>query len=139
MAMLYRILVPATFLSLTLCLASAQTAPRATTAEPDNFFGRWQARVTATQSEQPHWVTPLVTVTPRLEQEFRADFVHEYNAKRQTVWNYGNGKGLELIPEKHTELIVNVPPFVNHGTGAKDGFGDVSFLLKERIFSRNEE
>ena len=26
-----------------------------------------------TQAEQPHWVTPLVTVTPRLEQEFRTD------------------------------------------------------------------
>ena len=107
--------------------------------EPDNFFGRWQARATETQNEQPHWVTPLVTVTPRLEQEFRTDFVHYYNNSRAEIWNYDNSKGLELIPEKHTEVIVNLPPFFDRHNGESDGFGDVSFLLKERLFSRNEE
>ncbi len=108
-------------------------------AEPDNFFGRWQARATATQNEQPHWVTPLVTVTPRLEQEFRTDLVHYYNNSRHEIWNYDNGKGLELIPEKHTEVLVNLPPFLDRHNGESDGFGDVSFLLKERFFARNEE
>jgi hypothetical protein len=103
------------------------------------FIERYQARVSATQAEQPHWVTPLVTVTPRLEQEFRTDFVHQYNPKGFAVWNYGNGKGLELIPEKHTEIIVNVPPFYNRSNGESDGFGDISFLAKGRIYSRNEE
>lgn len=103
------------------------------------FIERYQARVSATQAEQPHWVTPLVTVTPRLEQEIRADFVHQYNNAGFSIWNYGNGKGLELIPERHTELIFNVPPFFNRSNGAPDGFGDVSFLAKERIFARNEE
>src|SRR5690349_18005915 len=27
--------------------------------------GGWFQRVSHTQSEQPHWITPLVTVTPR--------------------------------------------------------------------------
>jgi len=103
------------------------------------FIERYQARVSATQAEQPHWVTPLVTVTPRLEQEIRTDFVHQYNPKRFAIWNYGNGKGLELIPERHTEIIFNVPPFFNRSNGASDGFGDISFLAKERIYSRNEE
>ena len=100
---------------------------------------RYQARVSATQAEQPHWVTPLVTVTPRLEQEIRTDFVHQYNPKRFAIWNYGNSKGLELIPERHTEIIVNVPPFFSRSNGASDGFGDISFLAKERIYSCNEE
>src|ERR1019366_10384694 len=103
------------------------------------FIEHYQARVSATQSEQPHWVTPLVTVTPRLEQEFRTDFVHQYNTKGFAIWNYGNGKGLELIPEKHTEILVNVPPFFNRSNGASDGFGDISFLGKYRIYARNEE
>ncbi len=120
----------------TLSQTGQQPAPPAT---PDTFIGRYQARVTATQSEQPHWITPLVTVTPRLEQELRTDFVHQYNPKGFAVWNYGNGKGLELIPEKHTEIIVNIPPFFNRSNGEQDGFGDVSFLLKERLFARNEE
>ncbi len=104
-----------------------------------SFFDSYQARVTATQNLQPHWVTPLVTVTPRLEQEVRTDFLHYHNNSRHEIWNYDNSKGLELIPEKHTEIIFNLPPFFDRTNGESDGFGDVSFLLKERIFSRNEE
>lgn len=108
-------------------------------AQTNSFVGSYQARVSATQAQQPHWITPLVTITPRLEQELRADFVHQYNTKGQTIWNYGNGKGLELIPEWHTEIILNVPPFFDRSTGAQDGFGDISFLAKERFYARNEE
>src|SRR5690348_15048196 len=46
----------------------------------NSFIARYQARVSATQAEQPHWVTPLVTVTPRLEQEIRSDFVRQTNS-----------------------------------------------------------
>ncbi len=44
-----------------------------------SLIARYQARLTATQNEQPHWVTPAATETPRLEQEFRTDFVHQFN------------------------------------------------------------
>jgi hypothetical protein len=121
-----------------LCL-SAATAIAQRAAASGSLIERYQARVTATQSAQPHWVTPLVTVTPRLEQEFRSDFVRQTNAKREDTWNYGNGKGVEFIPFRRIEILVNVPPFFNHGTGAKDGFGDMSFNSKFRILSRNEE
>ena len=106
---------------------------------PQSFIERYQARVTATQNEQPHWVTPVVTVTPRLEQELRTDFVHQYNPRRFTVWNYGNSKGVELIPLKRVEILVNVPPFFNRSNGEQDGFGDFSVNSKYRIFARNEE
>lgn len=114
-------------------------APTRQAPAGDNWLDHWLRYVTATQSRQPHWVTPLMTVTPRLEQEFRADFVHQYTTAGKGQWNYGSSKGLEIIPEKHTELIFNLPPFIDHQNGASDGFGDVSFLLKERLFSRNEE
>jgi len=127
----------AKFVLLTVSLMLAMTS--GSLAGQTTFIERYQARVSATQAEQPHWVTPLVTVTPRLEQEIRTDFVHQYNAKGFALWNYGNSKGLELIPERHTEIIVNVPPFFNRSNGASDGFGDISFLGKERIYSRNEE
>lgn len=103
------------------------------------FIERYQARVSATQAEQPHWITPLVTVTPRLEQEFRTDFVHQYNPKGFAVWNYDNGKGLELIPERHTEILINLPPFFNRSNGEQDGFGDITFTEKFRFYARNEE
>lgn len=104
-----------------------------------SFINGYQARVTATQNEQPHWVTPLITVTPRLEQELRTDFVHQPQKGDPGIWNYGNGKGLETIPFRRIELIFNVPPYLQHNSAAKDGFGDVSFLMKYRFFARNEE
>jgi hypothetical protein len=108
--------------------------------ESNYFINRYQARVTATQAAQPRWVTPLVTVTPRLEQEVRADFVRQRNNQDFSTWNLGGSKGLELIPERHVELIFNVPPFFDHTQSKqKDGFGDVSFLAKYRPISRNEE
>lgn len=123
-----------------LCAAAVVAAAVPALAQPGSFIARYQARVTATQNAQPHWVTPLVTVTPRLEQEFRTDFVRQINPTGHDIWNFGNGKGLEFIPERHTELIVNLPPFISHtAPGSNDGFGDISFLLKERIFARNEE
>jgi hypothetical protein len=128
--------VVALFVVLTPLFTAAQTASNTGAS----FIARYQSRVSATQSQQPHWVTPLVTVTPRLEQEFRTDFVRQSVASSYRNWNYGNSKGLELIPERHTEVIFNVPPFISHGAPhSNDGFGDVSFLLKERIFARNEE
>jgi hypothetical protein len=105
-----------------------------------SWIARYQERVTATQNQQPHWVTPLVTVTPRLEQELRTDFVRQITPKDYTIWNYDNGKGLELIPARRIELLFNLPPFQAHSEpGVSDGFGDVSFLMKFRILSRNEE
>ena len=45
-------------------------------AEDASFFTNWLANVSSTQEAQPHWMTPLVTVTPRLEQEYRFDYSH---------------------------------------------------------------
>jgi len=118
---------------------SAGAQQNVPTAQPGSFIERYQARVSATQADQPHWITPLVLVTPRLEQEIRTDFVHQYNPKGFAVWNYGNGKGLELIPERHIEILMNVPPFFNRSNGEQDGFGDISFVTKYRFFASNEQ
>lgn len=105
-----------------------------------DFLSSWQQRASRTQAEQPHWVTPLVTVTPRLEQELRTDFLRQIQPKETVTWNYDGGKGLELIPTRHIELLFNTPPYLDHNAPpARDGFGDVSFLSKYRFFARNEQ
>ena len=105
-----------------------------------SFTARWLAHVSSTQNAQPHWVTPIVLVTPRLEQEFRADFVRQLTAGQQKVWVYDNGKGLELIPARHIELLFNLPPYQQHSAAnTPDGLGDVSFLMKYRILAANEQ
>ncbi len=119
--------------------SAASAAPLSQMQAHKGFIGSYLDRVSATQAEQPHWVTPLVTVTPRLEQELRTDFLSQPQPNKTRLWNYGGTKGLELIPTRRIELLFNVPPYLQHNSAAKDGFGDVAFLMKYRFFARNEE
>lgn len=106
----------------------------------DGYFASWFARVDKTKQQQPHWVTPLATTTPRLEEEYRYDQLWQTNARGITTNNYGGGKGLELIPFERVEVIFNVPPYLAHNDPeVHDGFGDVAFLVKYRLLSANEE
>ena len=105
----------------------------------DGFFTDWFSMVSKTQAEQPHWITPLNTTTPRLEQEFRYDIQWQTHNSGVTTDNYGVSKGLEIIPEKNLEVILAVPPYiVNNPDSPHDGFGDWQFLVKYRIAAGNE-
>lgn len=122
------------FLFLTLALSSS------TVCAQDSYFSDWFSRVDKTQAEQPHWITPLATTTPRLEEEFRYDQLWQVNSKGVTTDNFDGGKGLELIPSENVEVILNLPPYLQHNAPAvHDGFGDVAFLVKYRLLSSNEE
>jgi hypothetical protein len=128
---------PVKFTFLVVCLLTVLPLPA---LAQSSFIARWQARATRTQNAQPHWMTPMVTVTPRLEQELRADFVRQIAPALTETWVYDNGKGLELIPASRVELLFNLPPYFRHNTPAtKDGWGDVSFLSKYRFYARNEQ
>src|SRR5579875_2667625 len=115
----------------------------------ENYFLDWFPRVSRIQSEQPHWVTPVVTVTPRLEEELRYDQFWQANAFGQATDNFGGSKGLELIPFQNTEIILGVPAWIAHNgriirptkkkKPATDGWADETFLIKYRLLSANEE
>jgi len=118
------------------------------------YFADWFPRVTRIQSEQPRWITPLVTVTPRLEEEYRYDQLWQAQPHGKALDNFGGSKGLELIPFQNTEVILGVPGWIAHNgalpkapkKGAKsaskpdvDGWADETFLIKYRLLSANEE
>jgi hypothetical protein len=106
----------------------------------DGYIARYQARVAATLANQPHWATPLITVAPRVEQGFRADFGRQTTSGGQHTWNLGNTKGLQLVPLPRLELRVSPPPFLTHSDPKlADGFGDVAFRVKYRLYGSNEE
>jgi hypothetical protein len=134
--MLRRFLPAAVFASICGLTAGAQIAG----GRQGDFVQSWFSRSDKAKADQPHWMTPLVTVTPRLEQEFRSDFVVQRLASTHDLLNFGNGKGLELIPHEKMELLFNVPPYLQHNDpDLHDGFGDVSFAAKYRLLSANEE
>src|ERR1700738_4070675 len=125
--------VPLFAVAVILCCSSTLTFAQ------DGYFSNWFARVDKTKDEQPHWVTPLATTTPRLEEEYRYDQLWQENAKGITTNNYDGGKGLELIPFEKVEVIFNVPPYLMHNDPkVRDGFGDVAFLVKYRLLSAKE-
>jgi hypothetical protein len=106
----------------------------------DGYFNDWFARVDNTKEEQPHWITPIATTTPRLEEEFRYDQLWKNNSRGITTINYDGGKGLELIPFERVEVIFNVPPYLAHNDPVvHDGFGDTALLVKYRLLSANEK
>src|SRR5947209_3790088 len=111
-----------------ICLLSSSASAQ------DGYFSHWFARVDKTKDEQPHWITPVATTTPRLEEEFRYDQLWQTNSKGITTNNYDGGKGLELIPLEKVEVIFNLPPYLAHNDPAvQNGFGDTSFLVKYRL------
>ncbi len=113
--------------------------PTASSAQ-NGFFADWFNMVSRTQAGQPHWITPVNTTTPRLEQEFRYDIQWQTHNSGVTTDNYGVSKGLEIIPAKSVEVILAVPSYiVNNPDSPHDGFGDWQFLVKYRIAAGNEE
>lgn len=122
-----------------LCVVAFSLLLAAIPGGAQSFTSRYLARVSATQARQPHWMTPIATVTPRLEQEFRFDIAHQVTPTGD-ITNFDNGKGLELIPTSRTELLINLPPWLMHENPASpDGLGDVSFTMKYRLWARDEE
>ncbi len=144
-------MVQAAILSATLSLMAGPCAAQSSSTSSGtdfgsaigNFFTNWFQRVTQIQSEQPHWVTPVVTVTPRLEQEFRYDQFWQANPHGAATDNFGGGKGIELIPYQNIEVILGIPAWVAHNGHIphedSDGWADETFLVKYRILSANEE
>ncbi|MGA2247442.1 MAG: hypothetical protein ABSH48_20830 [Verrucomicrobiota bacterium] len=106
-----------------------------------DYFRNWFTRVSQTQAEQPHWVTPLVTVTPRLEEELRYDQMWESDHDDHSLTSFGGGKGLELIPAEPIEIIIGIPAWQTQFSSPqhKDGWTDESFLIKYRLLSANEQ
>jgi hypothetical protein len=123
-----------------------QPEPAVASADPvTEYFLHWFDRAEEAQATQPHWMTPITTVTPRLEQEYRYDQSQQFLQNGAEVNNYFSGKGLELIPTTTNEILINVPNFeqrLPEGSKVKPatGFADGNFVtIKQRLLSANEE
>jgi hypothetical protein len=132
-----------TFLFVLTLLSSAGLAVAADTPAASNGYplDNWLDKVSVIQSEQPHWVTPIMATTPRLEQEIRYDQYWETTTRgNKDLDSYGGGKGLEFIPFQNTEVIVGIPAYeTRNKPDGTSGFADESLLFKYRLLSANEE
>ncbi len=84
-------------------------------------------------------MTPIATVTPRLEEEFRYDQFWEHiwaTAPTPAEFRPRQGPGADPDNQQRSHLI-NLPPTRADGRKAASGFGDWPFLtVKQRFFQR---
>lgn len=105
----------------------------------DDLLSSWLERSSRAAAGQPFWMAPLFTVTPRLVQQFRYDVAWQSQGSATTA-NYGTGKGLEIVPKEHTEILISAPAYVSHSSSElHDGFGDMAFLFKYRVAAGSEQ
>jgi hypothetical protein len=105
----------------------------------DDWVTKWLSSVDRARSEQPHYVAPLVTTHVLLVQQYRNDSSWQTNSDRSQTDNYGNGRGLEIIPNTRMEVQIAPPPYIVHSRSMADGNGDTSLFVKFRAFSASEE
>jgi hypothetical protein len=140
-----RLPIPALILALSAALAARSAHaddPNVNTGGVGAYFADWFVRSDAAKASQPHWMTPLVTVTPRLEQEVRYDQYWQTVGNGVNVNQWNSGKGIELIPTHTNEVLINAAPYLVRGSGKHDaeGWGDWQFLVvKQRLFTANEQ
>jgi hypothetical protein len=124
---------------------SARAAPAAVTSNSaaannnqDDWVKKWLRMVDKTRSEQPHYVAPLVTTHVLLVQQYRYDSSWQTNSDGTQTDNYGNGRGLEIIPNSRMEVQIAPPPYIVHSGNIVDGSGDTSMFVKFRALSAPE-
>jgi hypothetical protein len=88
------------------------------------------------RASQPHFVAPIVTTHVMLVQQYRYDMSWQQDPNGTS--NYGNSRGLEIIPSTRLEVGIFPPAYVVHQRNAASGFGDLSFQVKFRAFSGTE-
>jgi hypothetical protein len=100
------------------------------------FFRSWFHMAAETQAKQPDWLSPLATTSGRLKQELRYDIWDQPAAPGNRTFQFGGGKGLELITSSRTQILAGIPSYTLHSPeGPRGGFGDLPLMLKFRIAS----
>jgi hypothetical protein len=108
------------------------------------FISDWFERAEQARATEPQWVSPLVTVTPRLEQNllrFDQSFQNLPRDAEQSV----SGPKIKLIPLESFEVDLGAPSYMarrsynkKHHRQDVDNWGDASFLVKYRLLSADE-
>jgi len=101
-----------------------------------SLLDRWLAMADRVQAEQPDWLSPLVTTSGRLKQEFRYDIWDQPSAGENRAYQFGGNKGLEFIASSRTQLLIGIPTYnLVSPNGPPGGFGDLPLMLKVRLAS----
>jgi hypothetical protein len=108
-------------------------------SDDSGWVAAWTRIVEKTRASQPHFVAPIITTHVMLVQQFRYDMSWQQDPRGGTITsNYGGSRGLEIIPSTRLEVGIFPPSYFVHQSNVRDGFGDFSYQVKFRAFSRTE-
>jgi hypothetical protein len=78
--------------------------------DQNDWVHRWMRTVDQVRASQPHSVAPLVTTHVLLVEQYRYDSSWQTNSNGAQAPNYGNSRGLEIIPNSRMEVQIAPPP-----------------------------
>jgi hypothetical protein len=99
----------------------------------------WLDRATITRSNQPDWVTPLITASANLEEAVIYDTSRRLPTSGSPLVTAGGPRGIQFVPFGKLQVTYGANPYLFHNNPKlDDGFGDTSFAFKYRLLSGNE-
>lgn len=99
----------------------------------------WLDRATITRSNQPDWVTPLITASANLEEAVIYDTSRRLPTSGSPLLTAGGPRGIQFVPFGKLQITYGANPYLFHNNPKlDDGFGDTSFAFKYRLLSGNE-
>jgi hypothetical protein len=124
-------------------IADAATGPANSdaTSPVETYFANWFARVDQARESQPHWLPPLMTLSPLITELLREDAYYQWMGNGSRLLNLGASKGLFLVPTKTNEVDFGIPAYQErYAVQPAAGLADWQFLLvKQRLFSANAQ
>lgn len=133
--------VAATLLLTLLGAAAVAEEEGAGAPSSGGFLQDYFRMVERAQESQPHWISPLFTTTPRLNERFRYDFSFQSRPGDVDLANYGSGKGVELIFADRVAVTFGIPSYLVRDApgGTRSGWADETFQAKYRFASAPED
>ncbi len=106
-----------------------------------DYFANWFEHVDRARATQPHWVPPVFTTSPNLQEVFRYDIFYQTSMRNgYDLANFGGGKGFEFILSERMQLNIGIPAYLHlDSSPARTGWGDENFLYKYRLFAAPEK
>lgn len=91
----------------------AQDVTQAVCDDDSGWVRAWIRASDNAKASQPHFVAPIVTTHVMLVQQFRYDMSWQQDPSGGTVAsNYGDSRGLEIIPSSRLEVGIFPPAYV---------------------------
>jgi hypothetical protein len=115
---------------------ATDTASNGDDTSDSGWVRAWMQIAAKARASQPHFVAPIVTTHVMLVQQYRYDMSWQQDPNGTS--NYGNSRGLEVIPSTRLEVGIFSPAYVVHQRNVASGFGDLPFQVKFRAFSATE-